>query len=132
MGEIMRILTLIGVISIYTFIGCSNEDTPVVPQPTTSKLTLNISGLEDLGSTAQYEGWILVPTTAKSDGSASEVAKTTGVFTVNANGQLSQTEFDIDATDLSEESSIIQIYPNYLSNCYMNILVHRYILKMFL
>jgi len=109
----MRILILIGAISIFAFFGCSNEDTPIEIQPTISKLTLNFSGLEDLGSTAQYEGWILVPTTAKSDGSASEVAKSTGVFTVNANGQLSQTEFDIDATDLSSATTfILTIEPN--------------------
>ncbi len=109
----MRIIILIGSISIFAFFRCSNEDTPIEIQPTTSKLTLNISGLEDLGSTAQYEGWILVPTTAKSDGSASEVPKSTGVFTVNANGQLSQTEFDIDATDLSTATAfILTIEPN--------------------
>ena len=103
----MRILILIGIISVFTFFGCSNEDTPTNPPPTTSQLSLNINGLEDLGSTAQYEGWIIVPTTAKSDGSASEVAKSTGVFTVNANGELSQTNFDVDATDLSNATAFV-------------------------
>ncbi|MBT8385821.1 MAG: hypothetical protein KJO12_00290, partial [Ignavibacteria bacterium] len=109
----MRILILIGAISLFTFFGCSNEDTPTNPPPTTSQLSLNISGLEDLGSSAQYEGWIIVPTSAKSDGSASEVAKSTGVFTVNSNGELSQTNFDVDATDLSNATTfVLTIEPN--------------------
>ncbi len=109
----MKTLILIGAISIFTFFGCSSEDTPIETQPTNSKLTLNINGLDDLGSTARYEGWILVHATAKSNGSSSEVAKSTGVFTVNAAGQLSQTEFDIDATDLSNATVfILTIEPN--------------------
>lgn len=109
----MRSLILIGTISILFFFGCSNEDTPTEPQPTTSNLTLNINGLEDLGSTARYEGWIIVPTTAKSTVPAENTAISTGVFTVNSSGQLSQTEFEIDADDLSNATTfVLTIEPN--------------------
>lgn len=66
-------------------------------EPTTQNLNLNISGLEDLGSTAIYEGWIMV------DGSP----KTTGTFSVNDAGELSKTSFELDATDLESATAFI-------------------------
>ena len=77
-------------------VGCSDDDMPT-QLPAESDLTLNISGLEDLGSSAMYEGWLIVPSTAKTGGIAAEMAVSTGTFSVNANGELSQTEFEIDA-----------------------------------
>ena len=111
----MKFLVLIGIASTMLFWGCSNEDILTESQPTTSKLTLNINGLEDLGSNARYEGWIILPSTTNTDGLSSEVPKSTGVFTVNANGQLSKTGFDIDATDLSNAMAFvltIEPYPD--------------------
>jgi hypothetical protein len=52
------------------------------------ELKLNISGLEDLGPNARYEGWVII------DGAP----VTTGIFTVNNSGQMSQTVFEIPAT----------------------------------
>lgn len=49
------------------------------------ELELNISGLENLGSNARYEGWVII------DGNP----VSTGVFTVNNSGQLSQTVFEV-------------------------------------
>ncbi len=52
------------------------------------ELELNLSGLENLGPSAQYEGWVII------DGSPIS----TGVFTVNNAGQMSQTIFELPAT----------------------------------
>jgi len=52
----MKILSIFSVILMVAFIGCSEEDELVTMPSTTSQLTLNINGLEDLGSAAVYEG----------------------------------------------------------------------------
>jgi hypothetical protein len=62
-----------------------------------SQLNLNLTGLEDLGSDYAYEGWIMV------DGSP----VSTGTFTVDANGALSQTSFDVDAADLEAATMFV-------------------------
>ncbi len=85
----------------FFLISCNDEDSSV--EPTTSSLNLNISGLEDLGSSAIYEGWIMV------DGAP----KTTGTFSVDATGKLSETSFEINSTDLSSATAfILTIEPN--------------------
>ena len=85
----------------FFLIGCDDDDSP--SGPTTSSLNLNISGLEDLGSSAMYEGWIMV------DGAP----KTTGTFTVDGTGNLSSSSFDIDSDDLSKATAfILTIEPN--------------------
>ncbi|WP_221409149.1 anti-sigma factor [Reichenbachiella versicolor] len=62
-----------------------------------SSLTLNLSGLEDLGSGYAYEGWIIV------DGSP----VTTGTFTVDADGKLSATSFEVDADQLAAATNFV-------------------------
>ena len=100
----MRILLVMLSLSLVLFWSCSNDDnTPTQNQPSTSSLTLNINGLEDLGSTANYEGWVIV--------NGSPIS--TGTFTVNASGTLSQTDFDVDATELSNATAfVLTIEPN--------------------
>lgn len=71
---------------------CSNDD-----ESTNKNLNLNISGLEDLGATAVYEGWIIV------DGSPI----TTGRFTVNSTGQLSKTSFTVNKTSLQNATTFV-------------------------
>lgn len=63
----------------------------------TQTLTLNLQGLEDVGENYAYEGWIMV------DGSP----QTTGIFNVNADGELSRTTFDIDAEALNAATAFI-------------------------
>lgn len=75
------------------FVSCNEDD----DMDSTSMLTLNLSGLEDLGSGFAYEGWIMV--------NGSPV--TTGTFTVNSNGELSQTHFEIDASDLASAAAFV-------------------------
>jgi hypothetical protein len=62
-----------------------------------AELILNILGLEDLGSSAMYEGWIMV------DGSP----VTTGTFSVDGSGNLSETSFTIDSDDLASATAFI-------------------------
>jgi hypothetical protein len=73
--------------------GCSDNST----EPTTGTLTLDISGLGNLGSGYAYEGWLLVDSSPVS----------TGTFTVNDDGELSQTEFQVDLNDLNTATKFI-------------------------
>ncbi|MEX0275426.1 MAG: hypothetical protein AB3N16_13710, partial [Flavobacteriaceae bacterium] len=73
---------------------CSNDDDDA---PSKSNLTLNISGLEDLGEDYAYEGWIMVNGSPKS----------AGIFTVNGNGELSTSSFEIDSGDLAIATAYI-------------------------
>ncbi len=99
----MKVLTLIAIATIFIFAGCSENDNTILP-PQNKTLTLNITGLADLGSSAKYEGWVISP-----DGKATS----TGTFTVDANGKLSKTQFDIDANTLSEAVKfVLTIEPN--------------------
>ena len=64
---------------------------------TIGNLSLNISGLEDLGPDYAYEGWLIV------NGNA--VA--TGVFDVDANGELSETSFSVNSEYISNASAFV-------------------------
>lgn len=77
----------------------SGDDDNVNTNPTSdqSNLTLNINGLEDLGDNYAYEGWMIVK----------GKAITTGVFSVDANGNLSQKDFPVNATDLAKASAFV-------------------------
>jgi hypothetical protein len=75
------------------FAGCNEGD----DSDPMKNLTLNISGLEDLGSDAIYEGWLIV----------NGAPVTTGTFTVDASGNMSQTSFSVNATDLDEASTFV-------------------------
>ena len=104
---------LILAISTFIFFGCSEEESPTQNPPTNGTLKLNISGLEDLGSSAKYEGWIIVPTLSKSGGVVEDTPVSTGTFSVNSGGTLSQTEFEVDATNLSNATAfVLTIEPN--------------------
>jgi hypothetical protein len=73
-------------------VSCGDEDTT-----TSDQLNLSLTGLEDLGSDYAYEGWIMV------DGSP----KTTGVFSIDADGNASQTSFEVSAEDLEKATAFI-------------------------
>lgn len=82
---------------------CSSDDTVEAPTPTTSTLTLNLGGLEDLGTDYLYEGWVIV----------NGAPVSTGTFSVDANGDLSRTQFDIDAQILADATTfVLSIEPN--------------------
>lgn len=67
---------------------CNNDDSSEAPQ---DNFVINIEGLADLGATAQYEGWVVSGGTPIS----------TGTFTVNGDGVISNTTATIDAEDLA-------------------------------
>jgi len=88
-----RILKLLAVFVLaFTVTFCSDDD-----EPTTKDLTLNISGLENLGADYVYEGWIIV--------NSSPV--TTGRFSVNDNGELSQSNFILNIDQLAAATTFI-------------------------
>jgi hypothetical protein len=74
--------------------GC---DDSMTTEPTSSTLKINTTGLMDLGSTAQYEGWVIVNGTPKS----------TGTFTVNSAGVASRTEFSVAQADLAAATEFV-------------------------
>ncbi len=80
---------------------CSSDDLDDAPK--TSALTLDLNGLEDLGSDYLYEGWIIV------DGAP----VSTGTFSVDANNNLSQTSFTLDEETLESATDfVLTIEPN--------------------
>ncbi|PCJ97174.1 MAG: hypothetical protein COA50_05925 [Flavobacteriaceae bacterium] len=80
---------------------CSSDnadDLPDIPDvPAVSDLTLNLDGLEDLGSDFLYEGWIIV------DGAPIS----TGTFSVSDTGELSQSSFSMDAATLDSATNFV-------------------------
>jgi len=85
----------VGLISMLA-VGCSDNNNNNT-QPQTGMLTLNFSGLENLGSDFAYEGWILV----------NESPVSTGVFTVDDNGNMSQSSFEMPLSDLESATKFI-------------------------
>lgn len=89
---------LLGFLAISTlvFTSCS-EDDDNTPVPKTSNLTLNIEGLENLGSALKYEGWLIVGGAPIS----------TGVFSVDDEGMLSQTSFEVEKENLEAATKFV-------------------------
>ena len=87
------------IITLLIFTSCSS-DTNI---PSTSNLTLNLTGLENLGTTYQYEGWIVV----------NGAPVSTGTFTINDAGTPSITSFVVNSSQLSAATRfIVSIEPN--------------------
>ena len=91
MTKFIRILLLF-VLSM-SLIYCSDND----DEPTTKNLSLNITGLENLGSDFVYEGWIIVNSAPVSSGR----------FSVNDDGDLSQTSFELDIDMLASATTFV-------------------------
>jgi hypothetical protein len=85
-------LMMIAIMSL-AIISCGDDD----PEITNKDLTLNLTGLEDLGADFAYEGWIIV------DGAA----VSTGVFNVDASGNLDQTTFSVEQTSLDNATTFV-------------------------
>lgn len=79
------------VIGLFALTGC--QETPI----TTNNFSVAITGLEDLGNDYVYEGWLIV------DGSP----VSTGTFTVNSTGVLSQTSFEADISNLENATKFV-------------------------
>ena len=89
-----RSTLLVAFLATILMIGCSENE---LPTETNGTLKLNVTGLEDLGANAIYEGWIIV------DGSPIS----TGTFSVDANGDLSRTDFEVKADDLIAAATFV-------------------------
>ncbi|WNJ17525.1 anti-sigma factor [Pontibacter sp. G13] len=76
-----------------TIAGCDNDD----DTPDAGNLTLSFQGLEALGEGYVYEGWVIV------DGAP----VSTGTFTIDGNGDLSQTSFEVDESDLDAATMFV-------------------------
>ena len=92
----MKKLSAILFMSTLILASCGDDDDDD-DGPDSGSLSLDISGLEDLGSDYAYEGWIIV------DGAP----VSTGVFDVSSNGALSQTSFDVDAEQLAAATAFV-------------------------
>lgn len=79
------------IIGVFLLSGCEDK------QVTTNSFSVAITGLEDLGNDYVYEGWLIV------DGSP----VSTGTFTVNSTGVLSQTTFDADISNLEAATKFV-------------------------
>lgn len=73
-------------------ISCDDDD-----DSNEGMLTININNLMTSAGDEQYEGWLIVDGTPVS----------TGVFTVDDMGTLSQTSFDVDKTDLDGATDFV-------------------------
>ena len=83
-----------------TVISCSSNDDN---KNNTKNMTLDISGLQDLGSDFIYENWIIV------DGDPVSA----GTLSVSASGELSQTSHVVDANNLDSATAfVLTIEPN--------------------
>jgi len=96
----MKHLRLLGLILVlvFTMVACEDED-----MDTTGTISLNISGLEPLGTGFNYEGWIV------SDG----IPISTGTFSVAQNGTPSPSTFDVELADLENATMfVVSIEPS--------------------
>lgn len=84
---------ILALVSSLFLASCSDDD----DEPKFQDLTLNINGLENLGSDYVYEGWLIV------DGAPI----TTGRFSVNDEGELSQQNFSIDFDNLQMATTFV-------------------------
>ena len=79
----------------FTFLtSCDSDEEPTVD---TATFTANFNGLEDLGDDYAYEGWLIV------DGAPVSA----GIFTVDADGNPSATEFEVNADDLANATTYV-------------------------
>jgi len=89
-----RILKLLAVfVLVLTVSYCSDDD----DEPTIKGLTFSINGLENLGADYVYEGWIIV------DGAP----LSTGRFSVDDNGNLSQNSATLNINDVDSASTFV-------------------------
>ena len=91
----VKSITLLALMALVFITSCKkDEETPV---STTGNLNMEITGLEDLGSDFAYEGWIIVNGQAVSS----------GVFEVDASGNMSKTSFEVSLSDLNAASTYV-------------------------
>lgn len=88
-----NLLSITALFAVLFFAGCKDDE----DSDPMSNLSLNISGLEDLGSEAIYEGWLIV----------NGAPISSGTFSVDANGTMSKTSFSVNATELEDATTFV-------------------------
>jgi hypothetical protein len=81
----MKKLILLVIFAIVTVWSCKNNEV-LSPADQVTKVDLEVNGMQNLGGSFWYEGWLIW-------GDLNEFHQSVGVFTVNEQGQLSQTAF---------------------------------------
>ena len=84
----MKIRSILFLAIVLLMSSCSDDET---------SLGLNFQGLEDLGSSYVYEGWLIV------DGSPIS----SGRFSVDSNGNPSQSDFELNQEDVDKASTFV-------------------------
>lgn len=89
----MKKLSILALGLSLSFASCSNDD----DANKKANFNLAIAGLESLGTNYVYEGWLV---------NGSDVVSS-GRFSVNASGQLSQTTFEVDKSKLDNATTFV-------------------------
>jgi len=92
----LKLFTLLLGISVF-ILSCKDDDDDDPVPSTTSQLTLNLSGLGELGTGFVYEGWVIV--------NGSPVS--TGTFSVASDGSLSKSSFSVGNSDLASATMFV-------------------------
>lgn len=94
-----KTLKLVFVLALASMIMSSCKDDMDDPPETDNMASFNlaITGLEDLGTTQTYEGWIIV----------NGAPVTTGTFSVDGSGNLSKTSFSVAKSDLENATAFV-------------------------
>lgn len=86
-----------GLSAVIAFSSCKKDEDDEMQMASNGTLNLNIAGLEDLGAGFKYEGWLIV----------AGAPVTTGTFTVNAAGVMSQNQFSVAESSLDAASTFV-------------------------
>ncbi len=95
LNRIFALLMVLGVV--VTSCDKDDDDMDEPAAPTTGTLSLSLSGLEALGDGYAYEGWVIV----------NDEPVSTGVFTINDQGELSSSDFTVDLDDLNAATKFV-------------------------
>lgn len=91
----LKSLGILAAMGLVTMSSCKKDEETTTPS--NGNLTLNISGLEDLGSDYVYEGWLIV------DGKAVSA----GTFTVDGSGNMSKTSFSLTQSTINSAGTYV-------------------------
>lgn len=98
MKKYSKLLLGLGVLAL---VSCDNDDDddnpPSNPTPTASMITMDIDNLEPVADNERYEGWLIV----------NGAPVSTGLFEVDANGNPSQTSFEVSESDLANATAYV-------------------------
>ena len=105
---------ILGVMALSVFAtSCSNDDDGATPvQSTTAPLTVNLNGLEALGSDFVYEGWVIVNGSPVSTGRFSSIVFPQ-TFQVKASDLTAATKFVLTIEPTVDPDPLPAAYENF-------------------